>query len=77
MVNAGYQWRRYQQSISEEIISLYTDRNILSVMVRGYFPITEHIQINLFAIYDDDQDVDYDQQNTQSTIFTLECAYHL
>ena len=75
MLNLGYQWRRYPDSVSKEIISLYSSRNILSVMLMGYIPLGDALILNLFAIYDDDQDIDFDQQNNQSTIFTLELEY--
>ncbi len=75
VVNLSYQWRRYPNSLSKEIISLYTDRNIFSTMVMGYLPLTQNIFMNVFAIFDDDHDVDFDQQNNQSTIFTLELEY--
>ena len=75
LLNLGLQWRRYPASVSKEIISLYTDRNIFDVMIIGNLPLSRHLNLNIFAVYDNDQDIDFDQQNNQSTIFTLELEY--
>jgi hypothetical protein len=71
----SYQWRRYQNSLINELISIYSNRNVLSIMVMAYLPISNHISLNAFATFDDDDDIDLDQQNNQSTIFSLEIEY--
>jgi hypothetical protein len=71
----SYQWRRYQNSLINDLISIYSNRNILSIMVMAYLPISNHFTFNAFATYDDDDDIDLDQQNNQSTIFSLEIEY--
>lgn len=71
----SYQWRRYPQSITNDLISIYSNQNIFSIMIIAYMPITNHLNFNSFITYDNDQDIDFDQQNNQSTIFTLELEY--
>jgi hypothetical protein len=44
-------------------------------MIIGYIPLSRHINLHIFAVYDNDHDIDFDQQNNQSTIFTLEMEY--
>jgi hypothetical protein len=71
----SYQWRRYPQSITNDLISIYSNRNIFSVMLIGYIPISSHFNLNAFITYDNDEDIDFDQQNNQSTIFNVELEY--
>jgi len=73
--SVSYQWRRYPYSITNDLISIYSNRNIFSAMFLAYLPITSHLTLNGFATFDNDNDIDFDQQNNQSTIFTLELAY--
>ena len=70
-----FQWRRYPNSVINDLISIYSNRNILSTMLMAYVPITRHLRFNAFATYDNDEDIDFDQQSNQSTIFSLEVEY--
>jgi hypothetical protein len=71
----SYQWRRYPQVITNEIFSLYSNRNIFSALLLAYVPVFPHFTINAFISYDNDDDIDLDQQNSQSMIFTFELEY--
>jgi len=71
----SYQWRRYPDSITNDLISIYSNRNIFSAMLLAYIPLTSNLIINGFATIDNDEDIDFDQQNNQSTIFTVELEY--
>jgi hypothetical protein len=71
----SYQWRRYPNSLTNDLISIYSNRNIFSIMLLTYVPLTENFSFNVFAIFDNDNDIDFDQQNNQSTIFTVELEY--
>ena len=73
--SVSYQWRRYPDSITNDLISIYSNRNIFSAMLLAYIPITSQLNLNGFAMYDSDEDIDFDQQNNQSTIFTIELEY--
>jgi hypothetical protein len=73
--SVSYQWRRYPDSITNDFISIYSNRNIFSAMVLAYIPITSHLNLNGFATFDNDEDIDFDQQNNQSMIFTIEIEY--
>jgi hypothetical protein len=73
--SVSYQWRRYPDSITNDLISIYSNRNIFSAMILAYLPITSQLNLNSFATFDNDKDIDFDQQNNQSTIFTVELEY--
>jgi hypothetical protein len=73
--SVSYQWRRYPKTLTNDLISLYSNRNIFSAMLLAYFPFTNNLSFNVFATFDNDLDIDFDQQNNQSTIFTLELEY--
>jgi hypothetical protein len=71
----SYQWRRYPDSLTNDLISIYSNRNIFSVMLLTYLPLTKNLTFNVFATFDNDEDIDFDQQNNQSTIFSVELEY--
>jgi hypothetical protein len=73
--SVSYQWRRYPDSLTNDLISIYSNRNIFSVMLLAYIPFSNNFTFNIFATYDNDTDIDFDQQKNQSTIFTLELEY--
>jgi hypothetical protein len=73
--SVSYQWRRYPSSITNDLFSLYSNRNIFSTMIMAYIPLFEQLNLNAFISYDNDLDIDFDQQNNQSTIFSVELEY--
>jgi hypothetical protein len=73
--SVSYQWRRYPSSLTNDLISIYSNRNIFSAMLLAYVPLTKNFTFNIFATFDNDKDIDFDQQNNQSTIFTVELEY--
>lgn len=73
--SVSYQWRRYPQSATNDILSLYSNRNILSVTAMVNWPLLTNLFLNTYIMYDNDQDIDLDQQNNHSTIFTAELEY--
>jgi len=73
--SVSYQWRRYPDSVTNDLISIYSNRNIFSIMLLAYIPLSDNFSFNTFATYDNDTDIDFDQQNNQSTIFTVELEY--
>ena len=73
----SYQWRRYPASVTNDLFSIYSDRNIFSIMLMTFIPLTENLSMNGFITYDNDKDIDLDQQNNQSIIFTAELEYKL
>jgi hypothetical protein len=74
-LSLSYQWRRYPESPTNDLINLYSSRNVLSLMAFGNFPLYNNFGLNLLAIYDNDKDIDNDQGNTQSSIFNIELEY--
>lgn len=74
-ISISYQWRRYPKTPTNELINLYSSRNILSLMAIGNFPFNNNLGINVFAVYDNDKDIDNDQGKTQSSIFNVELEY--
>lgn len=75
LFTASYQWRKYPDSPTNDLINLYSSRNILSLIATGNIPINKNLGINILAVYDNDKDVDNDQGNTQSSIYNIELEY--
>jgi len=73
----SYQWRRYADSPTNDLINLYSSRNIMSLMISGYFPVYNNVSLSILGMYDNDNDIDNDQGRTQSTIFNIELEYSL
>ena len=73
----SYQWRRYPESITNEMLSIYSDRNVLSLFIMAYIPFTRNISVNILTTYDNDKDIDIDQRNNQSVIISAELEYKL
>ncbi|TFH02874.1 MAG: hypothetical protein E4H13_00660 [Calditrichales bacterium] len=71
----SYQQRRYPDSATNDLISLYSDRNLLSFMIIGSANLTSNLSIYSFTTFDDDKDIDLDQQDNQSVIFSTELVY--
>jgi hypothetical protein len=71
----SYHWRRYPPSVTNDLFSIYSDRDVFSIMLMAFVPISNHFSLNGFLTYDNDIDKDLDQQNNQSTIFTMELEY--
>ncbi len=71
----SYQWRRYPESPTNDLINLYSSRNVLSLIALGNFPLTNNFGINVLAVYDNDKDIDNDQGKTQSSIYNIELEY--
>jgi len=73
--SVSYQWRRYPTSVTNDLFSIYSNRNIFSAMMMVNLPLFRQLNLNGFLTYDNDMDIDFDQQNNQSTIFTIELEY--
>ena len=74
-LSMSYQWRRYPESPTNDLINLYSSRNVLSFLALGNLPLTNHFSINILAVYDNDKDIDNDQGKTQSSIYNIELEY--
>jgi hypothetical protein len=74
-LSLSYQLRRYPESPTNDLINLYSSRNVLSLIALSNIPLTSNFSLNVLAVYDNDKDVDNDQGNTQSSIFNLELEY--
>jgi len=72
---ASYTFRRYPQAQASEWGSLYNNRNVLNLNLLAQIPLISCINLNLFASYDNDQDLDSDYGNTRSAIFSAELIY--
>ncbi len=73
--SSSYQWRRYPESPTNDLINLYASRNILSLMLMGSIPLFDNLKLNILGMYDNDDDIDSDQGRTQSSIFNVEFEY--
>ncbi len=73
--NTVYIWRRYPDAHSDNIINLYANENILNFNLLAQIPVWKGIFFNIFASYDDDQDLDTEESNTRNSFFSAEFEY--
>lgn len=73
--NTVYTWRRYPDAHSDNFINLYANRNILNFNLLAQIPVWKGIFFNIFASYDDDQDLDTEESNARNSFFSAEFEY--
>jgi len=73
--SASYGLRRYPQAVTDADFSLYNNRNILNINLLMQIPILPRLDFNFLASYDNDRDLDSDENNTRSSIFSAEIQY--
>jgi hypothetical protein len=71
----SYLLRRYPKSAANDVLSVYSDQKILSLTLMAYWPISKHLYLNAYIMYDNDDAIDLDQVSNQSTILTVEFEY--
>lgn len=74
-MNASYTWRRYPDNQRTNILSLYANRDILTLFMLGQIPLLDRLALNIFLTYDNDKDLDNDRNDTRSAIFSCEFQY--
>ena len=74
-LEASYTFRRYPTGIAEAWGGLYNDKNVLNITFVAQIPLLSCINLNLFASYDNDKDLDSDYGNSRSSIFSAEVLY--
>jgi len=75
MFNTVYTWRRYPDAHSDNSINLYANRNILNFNLLAQIPVWKGIFFNIFASYDNDQDLDTENSNARNSFFSAEIEY--
>jgi len=73
--SVSHQWRRYPDSPMNDILSIYSNQNVLSITMMAYWPLMPGLYLNTYVMYDTDQDIDIDQMSNQSIIITAELEY--
>jgi len=74
-LSASYSFRRYPDVLSDQVLSLYSSRNIFNLSLFLQLPIIDKFMFNLFAAYDNDQDLDNDEDKIRSSMFSAELQY--
>jgi len=74
-LSASYSFRRYPDILSDQVLSLYSSRNIFNLSLFLQLPIIDKFMFNLFAAYDNDQDLDNDEDKIRSSMFSAELQY--
>ncbi len=74
-INSSYLWRRYPDAQNESALTIYSNRNIFNLFVMIQLPLIDKFSLNVFGAYDNDQDVDTDENNTRSSLFSAELQY--
>jgi len=72
-----YQWRRYPNSPATSVrnFTLYSNRNINSLLLFLSWNVTPGWQFSVVANFDDDRGEEVDKGSTQSTLLSLELTY--
>lgn len=73
--SAEYTRRRYPNSVNDADFSLYSNRNILNLLLFAQIPLNKNVNLNAIASYDNDKDIDSDFNDTNSSFYTLEFSY--
>ncbi len=73
----SYTARRYPQASGQDVLSIYSSRNIITLLAFGHLPLSDRWSIDLLASYDNDKDIDNDSNDVVSSFFSLEIQYHL
>jgi hypothetical protein len=70
-----YTFRRYPNSDTNGDFSIYSNRNILNILLFSQIPLTEKISLGIIGSFDNDKDLDIDFNDSVSSFFTLEFSY--
>jgi hypothetical protein len=73
-VNCSFNQKRYPNT-SDEALSIYTNRDILTFHLLIQAPIYQRLNLNIYGSYDNDRDLDSDESQIQSTYFSAEMRY--
>lgn len=74
-LSVEYTRRRYPNYNSDADFSIYSNRNIFSILFYAQIPVHKNIMLNAIGSYDNDKDIDSDFNNTISSFYTLELSY--
>lgn len=70
-----YSLRRHEQVDDTLGGSLYSNRNILSLLLYAQIPFSSKFALNLIGSYDNDKDIDSDFNDSNSSFYTAELKY--
>ncbi|MBN1351168.1 hypothetical protein JXJ21_17245 [candidate division KSB1 bacterium] len=75
----SYEMRRYPNSQTRDItsFSLFSDRNIHSLLLFLLWELTDDISVSLIANYDNDKDKQQEHSDSRSTMLSIEFNYQL
>jgi hypothetical protein len=74
-LNMEYVRRRYPDTVDDAAFSIYSNRNILNILLFAQIPISEKISINAIGSYDNDKDIDTDFNDSVSSFYSFEFVY--
>jgi len=74
-LSVEYSKRRYPNFSSETDFSIYSNRNILNILLYAQIPLFKNITLNIIGSYDNDKDIDSDFNDTISSFYTIELSY--
>ena len=67
--------REYPNNSDDSVFSFYSNRDIINIFLFTQVPVWQNISTSLIALYDNDKDKDFDNNDTQSSFFTFEIKY--
>ena len=74
-LNFEYLLRRYPNYSTTDDFNIYSNRNILNILLYSQIPVSERLVINVVGSYDNDKDIDTDFNDMVSSFYTLEFQY--
>ena len=74
-LDINYTLRRYPDAILADNFSIYSNRNIISILAFAQWPINRHLSLSLIAAYDNDKDIDSEFNDSRSSYYTTDLKY--
>ena len=77
IINLEYRanWRSYPNASTTIFDSFYSDRMVHSISLFGWIPLNQHLQLQMFANYDNDQDRNNERNDNRNTLVNLGIIY--
>ena len=77
MISLSYQYlrRNYPYGGADDLLGIYSNRNIQNIAGFGYIPLDSHWQFQFYINYDHDRDRDHENNDNFSTLFNFSLLY--
>jgi len=73
-MHCSFNQKRYPNT-SDDVLSIYTDRDVLTLHLLIQVPVYRNLNLNIFGSYDSDRDLDIEESRIHTTFFSAELSY--